>query len=72
MIISDIIVTADTTNVQANIEYKSVIGFELCVYAKNLIQNPGAALSWKASENITVSFRVTTSNLIVYPVDYWQ
>jgi hypothetical protein len=52
----DIIVTSETKNVRVTIDYKTVVGFEMCAFAKTyLTPDQGARLSWRANENVTVT-----------------
>ena len=60
---SDIIVTSETKNVRVTIDYKTVVGFEMCAFAKTyLTPDQGARLSWRANENVTVTILVLDYN----------
>ena len=58
-VIPDIILTTDSRGVQANIEYKTRTGFEMCVMSSELLAL-SVAFDWSASENQTVFCDVDT------------
>ena len=49
----DIILTTDSRGVQANVEYKTRTGFEMCVMSSEILAQP-VTFGWSASENQTV------------------